>query len=123
MKLVDNSEIHAEAKRQLGIPAGADPAALFGRGFDTYLKTLDAIKSRAGRYQNVVICEDCSSVHNCPFGAFHENAHDHLRVCGSCASRAGFRDVVGCWIPFPSIWWKPSTWGRGCWAFDFRTAN
>jgi hypothetical protein len=120
MKLCDNYAIHAEALRRLGYRKGVDPASLTIVKFDRFLEMADSIKLCAGPHQNVVICVDCSAVHDCPHDAQFETAFTYRKVCGSCGSRSGFRDVVGRWVPF-STWWKPLSWGRGCWAFEFCT--
>lgn len=121
MRLADNFNIQAEALRRIGFHANMPPEHLTTPNFNRLLQEMDALKASAGPFRNVVICLDCSAVHPCPFGADHENAHAHLRVCGSCGSRSGFRDVVGRWISF-SRTWHPSTWGKGCWAFEFCTS-
>ena len=121
MKLKDNMEIQAEALKRIGFPPRMDAAPLTTPNFYRLLEQMTVLKERAGPCENVVICKDCSAVHDCPFGARHENAFDHRRVCGSCGSRTGFRDVVGRWVPFAETW-KPWTWGKGCWAFDFCTS-
>ena len=121
MSLVDNAAIQAEALKRIGFPPAMDAASLTTVNFDRLLGQMNALKANAGPYQNVVICVDCSAVRDCPHDAKYENAFIHRKVCGSCGARSGFRDVVGCWIPF-SVWWNPTSWGRGCWAFDFCTS-
>lgn len=118
MKLADNQQIQAEALKRMGFPPAMDASRLTTPNFDRLLLKMDELKASAGPYQNVVICVDCEAVHHCPFDAKFENSFSHRRVCGSCGSRDGFRDVLGRWISFARPWaiW---TWGSGCWAFDF----
>lgn len=122
MRIRDNDSLHAEARRQLGMSGTADPARLSRKEFDRYLERLDIIKSKAWGYRNVVICRECGEVHDCPHDADFENAFTRTKICNSCGSRAGFKDVTGRWVPF-SVWWNPASWGRGCWAFDFCTTK
>lgn len=121
MSLVDNQELIEEGMKRIGFPAQMPPESLATPNFYRLIEQVSLLKAAAGPYRNVTICKDCSAVHSCPFGARHENAFDHRRVCGACGSRIGFRDVVGRWVSFARAW-SPSTWGKGCWAFDFCTS-
>ena len=121
MTAADNQYLIAEGMRRIGFPAGMAPETLTTSNFDRLLEQVNLLKASAGPYRNVVICIDCSAVHDCPHDAKFENAFTHRKVCGNCGARSGFRDVVGRWVSFARTW-SPSTWGKGCWVFDFCTS-
>lgn len=121
MKLADNMQLQAEAMKRIGFPPSMPAEHLTYPNFNRLIEAMSALKASAGPYQSVAICADCYAVHDCPFGARHENAFHHTKVCRACGNRSGFEDVVGCWISFARFW-HLSTWHTGCWAFDFCTS-